>query len=241
MTPILGLDPAEPASGAPVEATDAIASPTLVPRIYWSGVDRISSPGRGEWSAVDLHAFPARGSIEKRFDEADGSFHLPAFNRHVRGALRSVLVADRYLLCGGEAAERELLSWFPPSFEASEVRIAFGGYAGDDRRKGFRRRLQSAQDLINRRRADAGIGQVELRIKENMDSRSFPHLHDRFAVVDRELWHFGATVGGTHCGVTAASRGWSVESTDARRFFNELWRQSVNPRTFRPACGGAKW
>jgi len=48
-------------------------------------------------------------------------------------------------------------------------------------------------------------------------------VHDRFALVDDELWHFGATVGGAHRSINAYSRGWDVEATRAREFFDEVW------------------
>lgn len=48
-------------------------------------------------------------------------------------------------------------------------------------------------------------------------------LHDRFAIVDDELWHFGATVGGCHRSVNAFSRGWSAAETHAEDYFFHLW------------------
>ena len=53
----------------------------------------------------------------------------------------------------------------------------------------------------------------ELRAKEmNIDIKfnlttNFDHIHDRFAIIDDELWHFGATVGGFHSQVSAAQEG----------------------------------
>lgn len=52
----------------------------------------------------------------------------------------------------------------------------------------------------------------------------YPYAHDRFAVIDDELWHFGGTVGASQAGLTAASRGWSAVYTGAADFFRELWR-----------------
>ncbi|CAB3755441.1 hypothetical protein LMG29542_02595 [Paraburkholderia humisilvae] len=48
-------------------------------------------------------------------------------------------------------------------------------------------------------------------------------LHDRFAIVDDELWHFGATVGGCHPSINAFSRGWSATETRAEAYFFHLW------------------
>lgn len=51
-----------------------------------------------------------------------------------------------------------------------------------------------------------------------------PYAHDRFAVIDEELWHFGATVGGAHRDLNAASRGWSAKDVRAIEYFNQVWR-----------------
>ncbi|MGA0565658.1 hypothetical protein ACO2RV_24895 [Ancylobacter sp. VNQ12] len=57
------------------------------------------------------------------------------------------------------------------------------------------------------------------------DSKSFVRLpHDRFAIIDDELWHWGANVGGTHHLVNAYSRGWSARRTQADRYFDRLWK-----------------
>lgn len=42
----------------------------------------------------------------------------------------------------------------------------------------------------------------------NRDDESLFNVHDRFAWMDGEIWHFGSTVGGIKPHVTAYSRGW---------------------------------
>jgi len=48
-------------------------------------------------------------------------------------------------------------------------------------------------------------------------------VHDRFALVDDELWHFGSTVGGGYGRLSAASRGWFQFARDFRFLFNDIW------------------
>jgi hypothetical protein len=48
-------------------------------------------------------------------------------------------------------------------------------------------------------------------------------VHDRFAIVDSELWHFGATVGGAHRSINAYSRGWDATEARALDFFKEAY------------------
>lgn len=46
-------------------------------------------------------------------------------------------------------------------------------------------------------------------------------FHDRFAVIDFELWHFGSTVGGAYPKFGAVTRGWDGE--EFRKVFNAIW------------------
>ena len=71
-----------------------------------------------------------------------------------------------------------------------------------------------------------GSGTVEVHWKNDLDKRRFPHLHDRFAIVDGALWHFGSTVGGGHHTLTAASGPWSAAETGAKQFFEQCWNTS---------------
>lgn len=51
-------------------------------------------------------------------------------------------------------------------------------------------------------------------------------IHDRFAIIDNELWHFGATVGGFVRDVNAVSRGWDAEAHGAVQFFDTVWKMA---------------
>ncbi len=53
----------------------------------------------------------------------------------------------------------------------------------------------------------------------------FQELHDRFAIVDDEVWHFGSTVGGGYTRFSAASRGWNA--ADLSVLFKNRWESSV--------------
>lgn len=55
-------------------------------------------------------------------------------------------------------------------------------------------------------------------------NKRVPDFHDRFAIIDDELWHFGANVAGTHKDVNCFSRGWPAFSTGARDLFEECWK-----------------
>lgn len=55
--------------------------------------------------------------------------------------------------------------------------------------------------------------------------RESPFVHDRFCIVDEELFHFGGTVGGSVPHLTAATFGWCASTHEADRFFSRLWEK----------------
>jgi hypothetical protein len=58
----------------------------------------------------------------------------------------------------------------------------------------------------------------------------FPFPHDRFAIVDDELWHFGHTVGGCGDCLFAASGPWGAVETDAVAFYELVWDELARPQ-----------
>lgn len=61
---------------------------------------------------------------------------------------------------------------------------------------------------------------VNIEVRHNQIS----NVHDRFAVIDYDLWHFGSTVGGAHPKLSATSHGWSNHVPPFVRLFDELWK-----------------
>lgn len=48
------------------------------------------------------------------------------------------------------------------------------------------------------------------------------YIHDRFAIMDKEIWHCGSTVGGMHEKMTVLTRGWPDVDNRLRDFFREV-------------------
>lgn len=139
-------------------------------------------------------------------------------------AKERVWICDDYLLKpnSGSLAERvdRILEWFPPiGLAASDIRLLTRATLGVD--VSLRKRFQLRAQEITNQPARRGK-QCNIEIKLHLADCDF--IHDRFAIVDDELWHFGATVGGLHASVNAASRGWRAEDHGAIEFFEEIWR-----------------
>ena len=135
---------------------------------------------------------------------------LVAFGIAVKEAHRRLLVLDPHFDDVGVRALRDSFDYS----QADEIRFLTGQTADNKTRQDLERR-------INMNRTDQRDVAVQWR---KLKRDSFPFLHDRFAVVDDALWHFGATVGGGHSGVNAASGPWSAVHARAIDFFDECWR-----------------
>lgn len=79
-------------------------------------------------------------------------------------------------------------------------------------------------ELLVAAEAQQGTVSVKLDVCLNL-TKHFDRIHDRFAIVDDELWHFGGTVGGFNSKFSAASRGWDAEKLGAVSFFDEVWQR----------------
>ncbi len=55
--------------------------------------------------------------------------------------------------------------------------------------------------------------------------RNMKFLHDRFAIIDDSLWHFGSDVGSSQPSLHATSNGWNASETKMTNFFEELWQE----------------
>lgn len=168
---------------------------------------------------------------ERRF--ADDPICMKAFGSAVSQAQERVWVVDEYLLVpdlkSGEPSQKvkqkvltriaTILEWFPPQLVASDIRFLTKKHAEiqKDEIELFHDQAKKINSYSTRRRA-----QCSIQIKTHL-TRDFDYIHDRFAVIDDELWHFGGTVGGFHSKVSAASRGWRASEHGAVDFFTMAW------------------
>jgi len=149
---------------------------------------------------------------------------LQAFIQAVKQAEKRVWLMDNYFLAPDNKRKPDdriqaVLEWFHAGLIASDIRILTSDHA--EVTADFLDLFKEQERCINTiqvRRDTRCLIQLNTRLKH-----SPIEVHDRFAIVDNELWHFGATVGGFHASVNAASRGWSAEKSGAVRFFELVW------------------
>ncbi len=126
---------------------------------------------------------------------------------------RKLLILDSHFDWAAMIALREELGKGRGSF--SDLRVICSERAAHKTFDDLKRQLRNRKRI----EPDCTIGMCCVRKGEP------PYIHDRFAVTDNELWHFGGTVGGLHQDLTAVSRGWDASNHRFLYFFDELWKE----------------
>ena len=197
-------------SDLPERPAPRLAAPLGVPQILWPSIEygpRIQNR--------DLAHFPERYQIIDRHNWGVNhkSLALTAFEAAVSQSYDHVLILDLHFDEFGVNSLAVALA----SSRAGDIRLLTGG--GD--------KTEMKDTLTEYRNLNqSGSSTVEVRWTSNLDKHRYPYLHDRFAIVDGALWHFGSTVGGGHPGLTAATGPWSAIQTSAKQFFEECWNTS---------------
>lgn len=179
--------------------------------ILWSGLE--------SWQS----RFPNSAEAWSR-KKSNNPVPMHAFCKAASEAQERVWVVDDYLfkLDSGSLTGRikQILTWFPIGLAASDIRLLTRRTQEVD--ESVQEEFQNRAREINNHPARRGK-LCSIEIKLHLSSRNCKFIHDRFAIVDDELWHFGATVGGFHADVSAASRGWRAADHGAIEFFEEIW------------------
>lgn len=162
-------------------------------------------------------------------DEARGRKHsgnpvpLRKFGNAVADAQERVWIVDEYLLMpdSGNPAERidQILEWLPVWLDASDIRLLTKQHREVDEiaLNRFQQQAKVISNYAARREKECRI-EVRMHLTQNCN-----FIHDRFAIVDDELWHFGGTAGGFQASISAASRGWRAADHGAIDFFERIW------------------
>lgn len=186
----------------PTTARQSLTPALLFPSAWWEG----DPPPSG---TMDTSQFPERSN------QAYRNHHLCLFGSlNFQAALRTAKIL-RILdpkfdhRDGAEPLERALLQ-----SGVIEVRLLTGSCRGTSI---WCARVREYLGAKVKPRAPV------VEWKTSLESKRIFEVHDRFALIDDELWHFGATVGGAHRSINAYSRGWDAGETRAMEFFEEAW------------------
>jgi hypothetical protein len=203
-----------------VNAAAPITRPYPEQRILWP-----TFRGYGDGGGSDSRAFPSLTAIKAR-RAACPPEALTAFVETAWMAQDRILVLDDFLFKPQEGQSqqsryKQILFWLPAVLVANDIRFLTNAHEDQAEQDAIQKLFNEHVGAINQR-APRRAGAAKIEIRFSLGSK-FPYVHDRFAIIDNELWHFGATVGGLHSLVNAATRRWDAEAHDAVRFFNDAW------------------
>lgn len=176
----------------------------------------------------DLSVFPNIGGLNTRRSNSNPyELLMNVFSETVSNALKRVLIIDRYFFKpydGENLKDRleQLYKWIEGDyFQATEIKIISECGGKNEDQQQLKNDLRSyASDFNDIYRLGRTQHPLSLEFKILPDDM----VHDRFAIIDDELWHFGGTVGGFEKQFSVASRGWSAIDYGADELFYELWR-----------------
>ena len=218
-----------------IDATSRVRRPVPPKAILWP-----TAIGYGNIDeSADSTRFPSWQALKARSNATPAS-PLATFIKATSEAQHRILVLDDFLFKpegNGRRQERidqrrlqeridQVLEWLPLDLEAYDVRLLTAGIGTKAVEADIVGQVANCAREINsasRYRQRALVIQVKFTL-----ATDFPYVHDRFAIIDDELWHFGATVGGLHSLVNAATRGWSADDHDALKFFENAWKGEQN-------------
>jgi hypothetical protein len=162
-----------------------------------------------------------------RYDSKEFGAWSEEFMSAICAARSRVWLVDSFLLKKDIHAKSCFAAVFDPALRqtsAQDIRLL------TSKKEGFQEQLECLRALQDARRAPPRNEAFTIEVRFVREGKSSTRLpHDRFALIDGELWHWGANVGGTHHEVNAYSRGWSTDRTKAAEYFERLWKQEGGP------------
>lgn len=187
---------------------------SLVPKLRWPSFDN-------SCSMSDLDRFPSFHEEINRYAAGEFGAWSEGFLSAVRGASSRVWLVDGFLLKIDAFARGHFFGVFDNVLRqtsAQDIRLLTSN------KDGHKEQVKQLTELQDARRAPPRNEPFTIEVRLLRGARSGTRLpHDRFAVIDDELWHWGANVGGTHHEINAFSHGWSANDTLAIEYFERLW------------------
>lgn len=186
--------------------------------------------GWGNLKNGDMDRFPNMAAITAR-NSADHPNPLATFGEAVAQAQDRVWIIDRHLLDPDRGSRQnridQIINWMlEESFAANDIKLLTKSHNGSNNKEvdnDLAKQFQEYAEMITKSRSK-GAAQCNIQVRFALTQQDFDYVHDRFAIIDDELWHFGATVGGFHSSVNAATRGWRASAHGAVDFFEFVWK-----------------
>ena len=190
---------------------------------------------RASYKYQEVTKFPEISEIySSKSVSADDYEIMPDFISAVNNSVSQVFIIDEYLFkpYSKDLDKQKLNAYFNKIFsiflsspELKKVKIISNiNFLSKANALISKIEFKKIVDEINKVRIQNNKPELDFQIK-NMPN----YIHDRFVIIDDELWHFGASVGGLHNKLNAASRGWCAKKTKANEIFKQIWNDCGDP------------
>lgn len=199
-------------SGNNVNTAPQVVNQALIPQLL--------IPCESSYQGGSSHHFPDRDAIMAR--RTVENVRIAEEFKNAISIAERVWIIDKHLFSEDgknplhNQRVKKVLDWFFTS-QIQTIRILTGNH---DEQEKIERDFKALEDILKESRTKID---PPINIELSFSLKNFNYIHDRFAIIDDELWHFGATVGGFHRDVNAASRGWNANTHKAVQFFETVW------------------
>lgn len=201
---------------------------TTSPTVETNFTPQLLIPCEAPYRDESRHHFPCINAIIARRETPDVRL-VEEFEKAISTA-QQVWIIDKHLFSAdGKKPDhskriKKVVAWFCTE-NIQTVKILTGYHASQ---KEIEEAFEDLEQIVTEVRSKLA---PPITIALSFALKDADCIHDRFAIIDNELWHFGATVGGFHRDVNAVSRGWNANTHDAVQFFDLAWKiANVNGR-----------
>jgi phosphatidylserine/phosphatidylglycerophosphate/cardiolipin synthase-like enzyme len=210
--------------GPEIKGAEKPTRPIPKKAMLWAAQD-----GWGILPNGDRDRFPDKAAIAAR-NLSEWPKPLATFGEAVSQAQERVWIIDPHFLDPDKGNRQtrvdQIVDWMlERSFAASDIRFLTASHHKKEVDDDLAKQFAEYAEMISSNRPRGPRCNIEVRFTLR---KNFNYVHDRFAIIDDELWHFGATVGGFHSQVSAATRGWRAADHGAVEFFYLAWEPELN-------------
>ncbi len=169
-----------------------------------------------------LPHFPGLHDLENYRASYEANDQLVPFLEEIKKAVNRLWIIDKNFL--QKKPEQDGIDTICEAVKVSNVKeikiITMTGGHNSSTPEDAVKRLKKA-----RRNFRTGQDRLPIGICTKLTKQTSSLIHDRFAIIDNLLWHFGSDVGGRDTALNAVSLGWDANTTNAGSFFLELWNK----------------
>lgn len=178
--------------------------------------------GYGNLSNGDRDSFPDDIAAIRARSSANQPNPLATFGEAVSLAQDRVWIIDEHFFDPDKGSRQnrvdQIMDWMlAATFAADDIKFLTTNHESKEYDNDLVKQFQEFEYMISRS-LSTGAKPCNIQVRFHL-TRDFNYVHDRFAIIDDELWHFGATVGGFHSQVSAATRGWRASDHGAKEVF----------------------